>query len=151
MSSKFLSYDPAKGFPRLFPSLRYENISQALVWLNKTFGFTEHLRWTDPEGTIRHAEMLYGNIFIELASVEESYKSPKQLGGVSTTIALLIDNVDEHYKKTLAAGATIIFEPTDKPWGLRQYKVEDLEGYHWEFSQFIKDVPSEKWGAQVMD
>jgi PhnB protein len=37
----------------------------------------------------------------------------------------------------------------DKPWGLRQYLVRDPEGHMWEFSQHVRDVPAQDWGAEV--
>jgi len=38
------SYDPARGFPRIMPSLRYEDIAAALAWLSDVFALREHLR-----------------------------------------------------------------------------------------------------------
>ena len=48
---------------------------------------------------------------------------------------------------TSEAGATIVFPPEDKPWGLRQYRADDPAGNRWEFSQWIRDVVPEDWGA----
>jgi uncharacterized glyoxalase superfamily protein PhnB len=148
MNSKFVSYDPDKGFPRVMPSLRYENVEIALAWLNQAFGFVEHIRWTDDNGVILHAEMHVDGAFIELSAVADDYKTPKQLGAASGTIVMFVDDVDGHYERALAVGATVLAEPEDKPWGLRQYRVEDMGGHRWEFSQFLRDVPYEAWGAQ---
>ena len=148
MNSKFVSYDPQKGFPRVMPSLRYENVERALAWLNQAFGFVEHIRWTDDNGVVLHAEMRVKDAFVELSAVAEGYKTPKQLGAASGAIVMFVDDVDGHHDRALAAGATVLAKPEDKPWGLRQYRAEDIDGHHWEFSQFLKDVPYEEWGAQ---
>jgi len=75
-----MSYNPAAGFPRIMPSLRYEDVGTALAWLNQTFGLTEYLRWADEGGVIRHAEMRIDNAFIELSEAPEGYRTPKHLG-----------------------------------------------------------------------
>ncbi len=42
-------------------------------------------------------------------------------------------------------------EPEDRPWGLRQYIAQDLDGHRWEFSQFLRDVPAAEWGATLAE
>jgi uncharacterized glyoxalase superfamily protein PhnB len=145
------SYDPADGFPRIMPSLRYDDVGAALGWLTRTFGLQEHLRWTDPDGMVRHAELRIADAFVELSGATEEYPSPRRLGGVSQSIVVLVDDVDRHYHHARAAGAVIIAEPEDKPWGLRQYMAEDLEGHRWEFSQFLGHVPAAAWGATLAE
>ncbi len=146
-----MSYNPATGFPRIMPSLRYDDVGSAVAWLNQTFGLTEHLRWTDEGGVIRHAEMRSDNAFIELSAAPEGYQTPKRLGQVCQSLVVLVDDVDAHYRMAQATGATIIAVPEDKPWGLRQYSAEDLDGHRWEFSQYLRDVPPAEWGAQLME
>jgi uncharacterized glyoxalase superfamily protein PhnB len=141
------SYDPARGFPRIMPSLRYDDVGAALEWLTRTFGLQEHLRWTGPDGVVRHAEMRVGNAFVELAGATSDAPSPRALGGVSHSLVVLVDDVDGHYERARARAAGIVAEPEDKPWGLRQYTAEDLEGHRWEFSQFLRDVSPADWGA----
>jgi uncharacterized glyoxalase superfamily protein PhnB len=34
-------------------------------------------------------------------------------------------------------------------YGEKQYGVEDLEGHRWLFSQHVRDVSPEEWGAKV--
>lgn len=145
------SYDPARGFPRVMPSLRYEDVGAALEWLGDVFGLIEHLRWTGPDGVVRHAEVRLGRGYVELSSATEECPSPKALGGVSHSIVMLVDDVDAHYEHAWASGATILSEPEDKPWGLRQYTAQDLEGHRWELSQFVRHVPPDEWGAELTE
>jgi uncharacterized glyoxalase superfamily protein PhnB len=46
-----------------------------------------------------------------------------------------VPDVDEHYDHARAAGATIVIDLEDTPWGSRRYQVSDLEGHQWQFSQ----------------
>ncbi|MGO9885060.1 MAG: glyoxalase, partial [Solirubrobacteraceae bacterium] len=41
----------------------------------------------------------------------------------------------------------LLDEPTDFPYGERQYNAIDLGGHHWTFSQSIADVAPEQWGG----
>jgi uncharacterized glyoxalase superfamily protein PhnB len=145
------SYDPAEGFPRIMPSLRYQDVAGALAWLGDAFGLREHLRWTGPDGVVRHGEMRIGDAFVELSEAADEYPAPRALGGVSHSIVVLVDDVDSHYEHALASGAVITAAPEDKPWGLRQYTAEDPEGHRWEFSQFVRHAPPAEWGAALSE
>ncbi|MGH3565618.1 MAG: VOC family protein [Pseudonocardia sp.] len=143
------SYDPADGFPRIMPSLRYEDVEAALAWLADAFGLEEHLRWTDDNGVVRHAEMRVGGAFVELSNGSADYPTPKALGGVSGLLVVLVDDVNAHLAHARSRGAAIVAEPENRPWGLRQYTAEDPEGHRWEFSQFQRQVPPHEWGATL--
>lgn len=145
------SYDPAAGFPRIMPSLRYEDVGAALAWLADAFGLVEHLRWSGPDGVVHHAEMRLGDAWVELSEASEDTPSPRRLGRTSTMIVAFVDDVEAHRRHARAAGATILVEPEDRPWGLRQYIAEDPEGHRWEFSQFLRDVPAAEWGATLAE
>lgn len=54
---------------------------------------------------------------------------PTQSGG----LAVLVDDVDSHYRHARATGGRIDSEPTDQPYGRREYGVRDLEGHRWWF------------------
>jgi uncharacterized glyoxalase superfamily protein PhnB len=64
------------------------------------------------------------------------------------TISVMVADVDAHYQQAKAAGATILNEPKDQPWGLRVYSVLDLEGRQWEFVRPVRTVQPEEWGAE---
>jgi uncharacterized glyoxalase superfamily protein PhnB len=58
-----------------------------------------------------------------------------------------IEDADAHCAHARASGARILAEPTDHPYGERQYAAEDLGGHCWTFSQTIADVAPEDWGG----
>lgn len=147
------SYDPAKGWPSVMPFLVYRDVGAALGFLGRTFGFVERLRWADDEGVVRVAEMAVApGFYIGLSSGGDNYTSPRDLGKPAThTTLVFVDDVDAHRENVRAAGVDVVFEPADRPWGLRQYVVEDLDGHQWEFTQFVSDVPPSDWGATTPD
>ena len=53
-------------------------------------------------------------------------------------ISICVPGVDAFYEKHKANGANIISDIEDKPWGLREYTVEDPNGYHLRFGAHIE-------------
>ena len=135
-----MSYNPHEGYPRVVPVLAYEDVAAAIGWLSRAFGFREVLRRTDPAGIVRVAEMESGGGTVMLESRPGGHASeawPQSHG--CHYLRVLVDGVDEHHQRARQAGAKIMAEPADKPWGLRQYLVEDVGGHRWEFSERLRD------------
>jgi uncharacterized glyoxalase superfamily protein PhnB len=55
--------------------------------------------------------------------------------------------VEAHFERARVAGARILSEVEDTPFGDRHYRAEDLEGHRWMFAERVRDVPAEDWGA----
>jgi uncharacterized glyoxalase superfamily protein PhnB len=49
-------------------------------------------------------------------------------------VHLTVGNVDAHFERAKAAGATILREPMSEPYG-RLYNAADPEGHRWMFMQ----------------
>ncbi len=133
------------------PYLLYEDCAGALDWLAQAFGFEEVLRSIAPDGeTVWHAEMRLGDAAIYMGDPGDEYRNPRRLGATTVGFYVGVDgDVDEHYERAKAAGATILEEPTDQEYGDRRYTAEDPEGHHWYFAQKVKQVAPEDWGAQT--
>jgi uncharacterized glyoxalase superfamily protein PhnB len=138
------------------PYLFYEDTEAAAAWLSDAFGFTEMLRHTTRDGMVTHVEMTFAGESIMLGQLD---RSDGQLLGYtsvrgkqhSSFVFILTPDVETHFERALRAGAKVISPPADKPYGQRQYTVEDLEGHRWSFSQQVRDVLPEEWGASRPD
>ena len=62
-----------------------------------------------------------------------------------------VDDARAHFERARAAGAQILAEPSDQPFGERQYSVVDPGGHRWVFSQSIADVDPRSWGGAPVD
>jgi uncharacterized glyoxalase superfamily protein PhnB len=143
-------YNPDDGFPRVVPELVYQDVAAALDWLSKVFGFRETLRHTLDNGQVGHADMDTGSGgVVMLTSAGGELRSPADDGHVCQKVIVLVDDVDRHFAAVEEAGVETLHTPTDKPWGLRQYLVKDREGHLWEFSQHVRDVAAQDWGAEM--
>jgi uncharacterized glyoxalase superfamily protein PhnB len=125
----------------------YQNLSAALAWLTKAFGFTEHFRYGDPNDP-GGVQVLFGKAVIMLQGPRGS-SSPAQLGYGTQSLTLFIEDVDAHYAKAKSAGATIVEEPHETEYGEYQYAALDLDGHHWLFSRHAHDRSPEAWGATL--
>ena len=135
---------PPHGYTRIAPYLLYEDPAAALEWLARAFGFHERFRHVVEEGRIDHAEMEFENGLIMLARPGSEYRSPRRLGGATVVIHVYVDDIHSHIERAREAGATIVSEPTEKPYGTIQYAAEDPEGHVWLFSEQVRE-PEPEW------
>ncbi|HEY5757352.1 MAG TPA: VOC family protein, partial [Steroidobacter sp.] len=63
------------------------------------------------------------------------------------SIMIRVADAAAHFERAKSHGATIISEPTDYPYGERQYSAQDLAGYVWTFSQTVSDIDPASWGG----
>jgi uncharacterized glyoxalase superfamily protein PhnB len=142
-------YNPDDGFPRVVPELVYQDVAAALNWLSRVFGFREILRHTLDNGQVGHADMDSGRGgVVMLTSARGELRSPGD-GHACKKVIVFVDDLDRHFAAVEEAGVETLHGPTDKPWGLRQYLVKDPEGHMWEFSQHMRDVSVQDWGAET--
>ena len=59
---------------------------------------------------------------------------------MGVTLHLYVDNVDEVYERTVAAGATVIMPLQDCFWGDRYAIVVDPFGHRWSMATRIEDL-----------
>jgi uncharacterized glyoxalase superfamily protein PhnB len=135
---------------RVIPFIAYEDAAEAIAWLSSAFGFEEQTdqRYTDEDGTVTHAELRLDGAMVYLATPTAEYVSPKRHRETCDTARRAFDNpyvvdghfvhvddVDAHYERAVAAGATILSEPAEPGYGYRVYVAEDVEGHRWMFGQ----------------
>jgi uncharacterized glyoxalase superfamily protein PhnB len=120
----------------VIPELAYPDIGNAIDWLCHAFGFTLRIRMAD------HRAQLNVGVGGAVVLIEQS-------AGISlrTAVMVRVEDVNAHYERARRSGLTIVREPTDYPYGERQYNVEDFAGHHWCFSQSIADVDPREWGG----
>ena len=131
----------------IVPILVYEDVGTALEFLTRAFGFKERLR-AERGGAISHAQMDVGAGSIMLGKQGGPFRTPAG-DTVSQYAHVHVDNVDQHFATAKRAGATILKEPEDMPFGVRQYTAKDIGGHWWTFSQNVRDVDPADWGARV--
>ena len=135
--------NPPEDMPRITPYLLYNDVDAALDFLTKAFGFKERMRLPGPDGKANHAEMALEDGVVMMGNPGGDYRNPKTVGQPTHIIYVYVDDVDAHFERAKAAGATVLDEPEDQFYGDRRYAVDDLEGHRWNFAQRVKDVAPE--------
>jgi uncharacterized glyoxalase superfamily protein PhnB len=128
--------------------ISYENVAAAVDWLTEAFGFNERgERYAEPDGTVTHAELELDGALVMLGWPGPAYRGPARHGKeceqarkwlrpphVIDGVLIYVDDVDAHCEQARAAGAVILREPKDEPYG-RLYNAADIEGHRWMFMQ----------------
>ena len=119
--------------------LVYRNPGTAHCYLTEVFGFTPGEVTLDADSSAVHAEVFAGDAAIWLHPENDKHglTSPQDVGRATVTMAVLVDDVDEHYRLASEKGAQIVNEPLDQPYGYREYSARDCEGVLWSFMKEI--------------
>jgi uncharacterized glyoxalase superfamily protein PhnB len=118
----------------VIPELPYPDVREAAEWLCRAFGFRERLQIGD-----HRAQLVYedGAVIVIQGEAGPSH------------LLVRVEDADAHRAQAEAAGAKIRSEPTDWPYGERQYSAEDPGGHIWTFSESIADVDPADWGGTL--
>ena len=144
--------DPAAGRrQRIVPALSYDDAPAMIEFLCRAFGFVERFRLDMPDGSIGHASLVYGDGEVTLASAypEGGLGGPGRLPHLHASVTVYVDDVDAHYARAVAEGATILQEPEDQFYGDRTYRAADPEGGRWWFHQEVRQVTDEEMQASI--
>ncbi|MDI2128561.1 VOC family protein [Yinghuangia seranimata] len=134
------------------PMISYEDAGAASAWLVEAFGFKETSRVVMPDGRVGHAELeSEAGGLVMLAEPTPAYRGPTrhaetcadaaawlEVPYVIDGVHVYVPDLDAHFARAVAAGATILAEPTETSFG-RIYRAADPEGHRWFFEAMPAD------------
>ena len=127
------SNEPLESEMELRLELFVEDMDAAIDFYTRVVGF--ELVRNEPD---YYASLCNGNVILGLGPVS---KLPAQGGyftrditdqrrGLGVEIVLEVDDVDAWHRRVLASGRPV-FEPLqERPWGLRDFRIVDPDGYY---------------------
>jgi uncharacterized glyoxalase superfamily protein PhnB len=135
---------PNRSIPKatVIPVLVYPDVREAVEWLSMAFGFVERVQI----GENHRSQLSFGEGAIIVGDVRNERQPPRP-AEVTHSVIVRVEDVDAHCEHARAHGARILMEPTDFPYGERQYTAEDSAGHQWTFSETLADVAPEEWGG----
>jgi DNA-binding transcriptional MerR regulator len=114
--------------------LVYDDVNAAHDYLVRVFGLSSGQIAPSPDGEVGYREVRAGDQVIGLHPADgKEFQSPRMLGSVTGMSVVAVDDADTHYARSVAAGAEIVEEPVDQPYGVREYGARDPEGQLWYF------------------
>ena len=130
----------------VIPGLRYADAPAAISFLQDAFGFELHACHGDEADPhiIHHAQLVLGDGMVMLGSARDgeaeslySWTTPRDLGGVTTCIYVVVADVDAHCLHARNQGAVVVNEPHDNQgYPGRGYEALDPEGNLWSFGTY---------------
>ena len=106
-----------------------------IAFLQQTFDAEVIMRVPTPAGTVMHAEVRVGDSLVEMGDAGGQWQP------MAAPLHAYIDNVDEAYRRAIAAGAKSLYEPIDQPYGDREAGVVDPLGTEWFLATRLEGGP----------
>jgi uncharacterized glyoxalase superfamily protein PhnB len=122
--------------PQVWPSLRARDARALIGFLVDAFGFEETVVFGEGD-QVHHAELAWplgGGIMLGSAPASDDDQWPLQPGTFGAYV--VCDDTDALCERARAAGAEILAEPHDQPYGSRDFMARDPEGNHWSFGTY---------------
>jgi len=104
-----------------------------------------------PDGKVGHAEIRIGDSPVMLADEhpDMGFRSPQSLGGAAVSLMVYVENVDEVFRRAIAAGGKELRPVKDQFYGDRSGTLEDPFGHVWTISTHVEDVSHEEMGRRA--
>jgi uncharacterized glyoxalase superfamily protein PhnB len=118
----------------IYPVLRYRDARAAIAFLTDAFGFEERHVSEGDDGGVVHAELGHGAGVVMLGSARGDGPFARPPGAALTYV--VVADPDAHHARARAAGAEIIQDLVDQPYGSREYGACDPEGNVWSFGTY---------------
>ena len=113
------------------PVIGTADIRKSIEYYTKTLGFEPDFEFGDP---LTYAGVRSGEAEIYFSYDPDLAKHLKEKD-FHPEIFIWLDDADGAFERHTARGAEIIEPVSDRPWGARQYVVQDINGYHLKFAQ----------------
>ena len=124
------SRSASQDFIDAIPVLPYSDIRAAHDFLVDVVGLDSG-GLVEHEGSVVHGEVRAGDRRFWLHEAAGGLSTPAAANTRTGGIVLHVPDVDAHFARAKAAGATILREPTDEDYGQREYGLRDPEGHDW--------------------
>lgn len=127
------------------PYLMVDNVEAQITFLQTVFDAEAGEALKDPQGIIQHGDVRIGDTNIMMGTSSERWPATR------TMCYIFVADVDDTYKRALAAGATPVMEPDDRFYGHREGGVLDMHGNTWWIAQFLREVPMEEMERKLAE
>ena len=95
----------------IIPTLRYDDAAGGIDFLERAFGFERR-----PGGTLEHSELTHdrGMVMVGTRKAGDRFETGRAV------VYVIVDDPDAQHDRARAAGAAIVMELTDQPYGSRE-------------------------------
>ena len=123
------------GFGTITPYIFAEDADRLVRFLVVGLGGAETCRSERPDGLIANCQIAIGTTTVMVS------EAGGRFGPSRSSFYLYVENADASMARALGAGATLVMEVGDMPYGDRQGGVADPSGNLWWISQRLVEAP----------
>ena len=120
------------------PTLAVRNIKRTIEFYNNSLGFKVGLTFPDADNP-EYADLSKDGMYLVFIPAENVGIGSEEKLGIGVNIYMQIDgDIDDYYHELKSTGANIVVDIKDEPYGIRDFTVEDVDGYKLTFNQASK-------------
>ncbi|MEX2982155.1 VOC family protein [Streptomyces sp. C36] len=134
--------DTPTASPAVSPALLYDDAQAAIRQLTEAFGFLRTALYESEDGTVLHAELVYGNGMVMIGSRGRGGvfdHAMRQAGPAG--VYVVVEDADAHHARAVEHGVEVLTPPTDQEYGSRDYMARDVGGNIWTFGTYAPKGP----------
>ena len=124
------------------PTLAVRNMKQTIQFYEDSLGFKMGMAFPNTDNP-EYADLSKDGVVVMFIPTGNVGIGAKEKLGVGVNLYMQIDgNIDEYYNELKNKGVKIVVDIKDEPYGIRDFTVEDINGYKLTFNQVSRAVKS---------
>ena len=137
MNPEPIDWSTEPEFWAAVPVFIVDDVLKTARYYRDVLGFKIDENFSGPEWTMLWADQ--SQLYLSLRTEGENSNGQQ--------VAICCPGIDDTYQRHRSNGANIVNDIEDKPWGLREYVVEDPNGYYLRFGSHIETQykPWKQW------
>ena len=123
-----------KQLTALTPVLIVAGLAQTIQYYQETLGFQKDWEYGDP---VFYASVSREGIAFHLRHVDAPLPPVRHTGIDTIDFYLTVSDMDLIYAELLGRGANVVYGPAKQDYGMKEFYIEDCNGYRLGFGQPI--------------
>jgi len=120
------------------PTLAVRNMKETIEFYRDSLGFKLGIAFPDATNP-EYADLSMDEMVLMFTPVENLGIGSEEKLGTGVNLYMNIDgDIDEYYQRLKKRGVRIAVDIKDEPYGIRDFTVEDINGYQLTFNQISR-------------
>lgn len=121
----------------VYPTITVSDLQQTVEYYHRELGFDIQFKWGEPPV---HAGVTFGKATLHFNQQDMETNYQNEL----FWLYFQVEDVDDLFEKYQSRTVSLLDEPTDREWGMREFNVRDVNGLSLRFGQ-----PNVKFGEPI--